>query len=93
MFTIELILRGNPVALAVQRKDQTAAGDLYAKIRDAMNASPPRVIELTCDKVPEKHLAVMSSDVVAVQLTAAKSGSGAPMGMRAGFFAGESEDE
>ncbi|AGY59807.1 hypothetical protein [Gloeobacter kilaueensis] len=94
MYTIELILRGNPVALAVQRKDQIAAGQLYTQVRDAIGATTPRVIELTCDKLTDKKVAVMSSDIVAVQLNAAKSGGGAPIGVRGtGFFASSDEDE
>ena len=92
MYNIDIILRGNPVALSVQRKEAGDAKELYRTIREAMSSVQPKPLELTCEKNTEKMVAVLSSDVAAVQINASKSG-GTPIGMRAGFFTPPSDDE
>jgi hypothetical protein len=82
MFTIEFTLKGNPIALSVQRKDQTSADALYAEVVSAMTAQPPRILEMTCDKQEGKKLAILSADISAVQISE-KSGAVANTG--AGF--------
>ncbi len=82
MYTIELTLKNNPIALSVQRKDQAGAEQLYAQIVAAMTSPTVQVLQLTCDKQEGKKLAVLSSEISAVQI-AEKTGASANIG--AGF--------
>ncbi len=82
MYTIELTLKNNPIALSVQRKDQAGAEQLYAQIVAAMTNPTAQVLQLTCDKQEGKKLAVLSSEISAVQI-AEKTTAGANIG--AGF--------
>jgi hypothetical protein len=82
MHTIELTLKNNPIALSVQRKDQESANKLYSEIVAAMSAPTAKVLQLTCDKQEGKKLAVLSSEISAVQISE-KAGATANMG--AGF--------
>jgi hypothetical protein len=92
MYTIDIILRGNPLALSVQRKQEAGALALYQEILAAIRSGQARPLELTCEKMAEKRVAVLTSDIAAVQITPAKSG-GTPLGVRAaGFFAGGDEE-
>ncbi len=86
MFIIELILKSNPLALSVRRKEEAEATALYQKILDAIRAPQPQMLELTCDKQTEKKLAILSTEVSAVQMIAEKSAASA--GAAAGFFRG-----
>ncbi len=82
MYTIELTLKNNPIALSVQRKDQESADKLYNEIVGAMSAPTVQILQLTCDKQEAKKLAVLSSEISAVQISE-KTGATANMG--AGF--------
>ncbi len=81
MYVIELALRMSPVPVSVQRKEQDAAEALYQQIRQSIEQSQPRLLELTCEKVEGKKVTVLISEVLAVQLyekTAATGGSKRP---------------
>jgi len=53
--------------IAVQRKEQSAAQDLYNQIKQAMESGQPRLLELTCEKEESKRISLLTSEVVAVQ--------------------------
>ena len=53
--------------VAVQRKEQSAAQDLYNQIKQAMDSGQPRLLELTCEKEESKRISLLTSEVVAVQ--------------------------
>ena len=53
--------------VAVQRKEQSAAQDLYNQIKQAMESGQPRMLELTCEKEESKRISLLTSEVVAVQ--------------------------
>jgi hypothetical protein len=83
MYTIELTLKGNPIALSVQRKDREAADSLYQSILTAISPNSTTVIlELTCDKQEDKKLAIVTSEISAIQISE-KTGASANLG--AGF--------
>jgi hypothetical protein len=82
MYTIELTLKNNPIALSVQRKDQETAHALYNQIVSAITGGGSPIIEITCDKQEGKRLAILSSEISAVQISE-KAGATANMG--AGF--------
>ncbi|WP_287129049.1 hypothetical protein [Candidatus Cyanaurora vandensis] len=84
MYLIEVTLKANPLALGVQRKEQQAAEALYQNILTALKSGQPTVLELTCERHPEKRIAVNTSEVTAVQVSE-KSSSNSNLGLRAGF--------
>ena len=84
MFTIDLTLKNTPMPLSVQRKDAEGAEAVYQKIIKAMQTQNPSLLELTCEKQPEKKVAVLSDQISAVILSQ-KSGATAS-GRAPGFF-------
>ncbi|MBC7881829.1 MAG: hypothetical protein H7Y37_10900 [Anaerolineae bacterium] len=94
MYTIDVILRGNPLSFSVQRKEAAGATALYQQIVAALSSDHSKLLELTCEKMTEKRIAVMSGDITAVQVNTPKSGSSSVMGMRSpGFFSGVEKDD
>ena len=83
MYVVELSLRLSPMPIAVQRKELADAQALYGSVRQALEGMGPRVLELSCEKEPEKKVSLLSSEVVAVQVYE-KSASGGG-GKRPGF--------
>ena len=70
MFTVELTLKSSPIALSVQRKEQAAAEEVYKSILQAMrNSSQNPILELTCEKQPEKKIAIITNELSAVQIS------------------------
>jgi hypothetical protein len=86
MFIIDLTLKNTPLSLSVQRKSAEDAQAVYRQILDAMQSSDSKILELTCDRQPEKQIGVLSSEISAVQLSE-KSGTAAASGRPPGFFA------
>lgn len=90
MFTIDLTLKGTGMALSVQRKEAEAAEALYQQLLKALQAGGSQVVELTCDKQPEKKIAILSSEISAVQLS--DKAANATAGRAVSFF-GLAKDE
>lgn len=76
MFTIDIIVKSTPVSLSVQRKSADDADAVYQQVLEAIGATQPQVLELTCEKNPEKKVAVLSSEISAV-VVSQKSGASA----------------
>ena len=77
VYVIELVLKFSPFPLSVQRKALRDAESLYKKIKDSMERDQNRTLELVCEKVEDKRLTFLVSEVLAVQIyekTAASSG-------------------
>jgi hypothetical protein len=85
MFTIDLSLKYSPMPVSVQRKESEAAEALYQEIINAMQSGQPQLLQLTCDKQPEKKVALFSDQISAV-IMSQKDGAAAA-GRAAGFFA------
>jgi hypothetical protein len=85
MYTVEVTLRGTPLTLAVQRKELADAEILYRSILDAVQATTPKLLELTCEKETDKKIGVLSNEVSAVQMS--EKGGGAAAGRMTGFGA------
>ena len=85
MYTVELILKSNPIALSVQRKEQENAEALYQQIVSAIADGNTKVLELTCEKQEGKKITVITNEISAIQVSE-KSGASANMG--AGFIRG-----
>ena len=77
VYVIELALKFCPLPLSVQRKELKDADSLYQLVKDSMQAGNERLLELKCEKVEDKRLSFLVSEVLAVQIyekTAASSG-------------------
>jgi hypothetical protein len=85
MFTIDILLKMTPMPVSVQRKETEDAESLYKEITEAMQSQTPKLLELTCEKQPEKKIAVFSNQISAV-IISQKSGAAAA-GRPPGFLA------
>lgn len=85
MISIDLTLKYAPMPVSVQRKAEKEAEALYQQIIAAMKSPTPQLLELTCDKQPEKKVAVMSDQIGAV-IVSQKDGTAAA-GRAPGFYA------
>jgi hypothetical protein len=88
MFTIDVTLKGTGMALSVQRKEAADAEALYQKLLEALKGGSSPIIELTCDKQPEKKIVVLCSEISAVQVSDKASTASASRGMS---FLGQSD--
>ncbi len=85
MFTIDIIVKSTPVPFSVQRKSAEDAEAFYQQVVESIRSGNPQVLELTCEKMPEKKIAVVISEVSGVQISQ-KSGAAAT-GRPPGFVA------
>ena len=74
MFSIDIIVKNTPVSLSVQRKSAEDAEAVYQQVLEAIRNSQQQVLELTCEKNPEKKVAVVSSEISGV-VVSQKSGA------------------
>ena len=69
MFTLELSLRYSPFPISIQKKDHDEVLRVFEQIKNSMRDSGDAVIiDLTCDKMSNKSIAVMSKEIIAVQI-------------------------
>tara|TARA_B100000945_G_scaffold259866_1_gene217875 strand:- start:723 stop:947 length:225 start_codon:yes stop_codon:yes gene_type:complete len=54
--------------LTVQRKEPQDAKRLYSEVIEAIQKGNQRLLELTCEKVEEKRITVLVSEITAVQI-------------------------
>ena len=54
--------------LIVQRKEHGDAQKLYSEVVDAIHKGNHRLLELTCEKVEDKKITVLVSEISAVQI-------------------------
>ena len=54
--------------LVVQRKEHEDAQRLYSEVVDAIQKGNQRLLELTCEKVEDKKITVLVSEITAVQI-------------------------
>ncbi|MEC4983139.1 MAG: hypothetical protein SAJ37_09560 [Oscillatoria sp. PMC 1068.18] len=85
MFSIDITLKYSPIPISVQRKEQEDAEALYQEITTKMRNQAPELVELTCEKQPDKKVALFSDQISAV-IVSQKSGVAAT-GRAPGFFA------
>jgi hypothetical protein len=62
--------------IAVQRKELAGAHELYGEVRRALESGHPKVLELTCEKDENKRIALLSSEIVAIQMYEKTAGGG-----------------
>ena len=69
MFTLELSLKYSPFPISIQKKEHEDVLRLFEEIKNAMKENADSVlIDLTCDKMNSKSIAVLSSEIIAVQI-------------------------
>ena len=68
MYLIELALKLSPIPLSVQRKELVDAKDLYEFIKKSLSNGEPKLLELSCEQIEDKKIAVLISEVLAVQM-------------------------
>ncbi len=83
VYCIELTIKFSPLPLLVQRKEHSDAEILYKQISDSIQKGNPKLIEINCEKVEDKKIAVLVSEILAVQIYEKTSASAG--GKRPGF--------
>ena len=68
MYCIELTIKLSPLPLVVQRKEHGDAQRLYSAVIDSIKKGNQRLLELTCEKVEDKRITVLVSEISAVQI-------------------------
>tara|TARA_Y100000589_G_scaffold146920_1_gene140561 strand:+ start:141 stop:455 length:315 start_codon:yes stop_codon:yes gene_type:complete len=69
MFTLELSLRYSPFPISIQKKEHDDVLKVFEDIKNAMRENTDSVIiDLTCDKMNSKSIAVLSKEIIAVQI-------------------------
>ena len=69
MYTLELTLRYSPFPISIQKKEYDDVVRLFDHIKNAMRDNADSVlIDLTCDKMDSKNIAVLSKEIIAVQI-------------------------
>ena len=68
MYCIELTIKLSPMPLIVQRKEHVDAQRLYTEVVDSIKEGNQRLLELTCEKVEDKRITLLVSEISAVQI-------------------------
>ncbi len=76
MYSIEIAIKLSPLPLIVQRKDHEDAKRLYSEIIEVIEKGNKSLLELTCEKVEDKKITVLVSEIIAVQIYEKTSSSG-----------------
>ncbi len=76
MYLIELALKLSPLPLSVQRKQLKDANALYNYLKDSVKTGNPKILEITCEQSEDKKIAVLASEVLAVQMYEKTAGVG-----------------
>ncbi len=76
MYLIELALKLSPLPLSVQRKELEDAKKLYYSLKSALESGHPKLLEISCEQVEDKKIAVLLNEVLAVQMYEKTAGAG-----------------
>ena len=70
MYSLELSLRYSPFPLSIQKRELEDVKRIYDEIKKSMSETLElsNLIELKCDKVQEKQIAVRAQEIIAVQI-------------------------
>ena len=70
MYSLELSMRYSPFPLSIQKKEFEDVQQIYDEIKNAMkdNLESSNLIELRCDKVQDKLIAVRAKEIISVQM-------------------------
>ena len=70
MYSLELSLRYSPFPISIQKKDFEDVKRIYDELKNSMNETSEisNIIELSCDKVQDKLIAVRAREIISVQI-------------------------
>jgi len=68
VYCIELTIKLSPMPLVVHRKEHRDAQRLYSEVVDSIQKGNPKLLELTCEKVDDKRITVLVSEITAIQI-------------------------
>ena len=70
MYSLELSLKYSPFPLSIQKKEFEEVKRIYDEIKNTMNetAETSNLIELRCDKVKDKLIAVRVQEIISLQI-------------------------
>ena len=70
MYSLEISLRYSPFPISIQKKDYESVKRIYDEIKDSMNTENQnsKLIELSCEKIQDKLITVLSKEVISVQM-------------------------
>ena len=69
MYTLELSLRYSPFPISIQKKEYDDVSKIFQEVKNAMkDNNSSTLIELQCEKINSKSLAVLSNEIIAVQI-------------------------
>jgi len=68
MYSLELSLRYSPFPVSIQKKSYDEVKRIYDEIKNFINDNNSNLIELRCDKVQDKLIAVRAQEVISVQI-------------------------
>ena len=70
MYTLELTLKYTPFPISIQKKEFEEIQTIFNDIKNAMQdqSNENLVINLQCEKIQSKAIAVMSKEIIAVQI-------------------------
>ena len=70
MYSLELSLRYSPFPISIQKKDFEDVKRIYDEIKNAMDEAleTSNLIELRCDKVQDKLIAVRAKEIISIQI-------------------------
>tara|TARA_B100000965_G_scaffold397266_1_gene413531 strand:+ start:768 stop:1034 length:267 start_codon:yes stop_codon:yes gene_type:complete len=69
MYTIELTLRYSPFPISIQKKEYENAINTFNDIKSKMHdLNSNSMIELSCDKINNKSIAVVAREIIAIQV-------------------------
>ena len=70
MYSLELSLRYSPFPLSIQKKEFADVKQTYDEVKSLMNETldSSNLIELKCDKVQDKLIAVRAQEIISVQI-------------------------
>ena len=70
MYSLELSLRYSPFPLSIQKKEFEDVKRIFDEIKNSMNETieTSNLIELRCEKVQDKLIAVRTQEIISVQM-------------------------
>ena len=70
MYSLELSLRYSPFPLSIQKKEFEDVKRIYDEIKNSMSetSDTTKLIELSCDKVKDKLIAVRAQEIISLQI-------------------------
>ena len=70
MYSLELSLRYSPFPISIQKKEYEDVKRIYDDIKNSMNETTEasKLIELSCDKVQDKLIAVRAQEIISLQI-------------------------